>query len=232
MKRLLLASLLTIAVAGLGFSFQAGTGISVYIPESLYLHDKGSVAVENNLQTSLSLSKCLSLPFGVTWDKVDGYTPGGTAALDAVSTPWFFGDSVMGYVMARVHLPVSIFFLNIEGGGALNWNATLTPIGQAIESYLTPSGSLGVAFPNPTYSAPWGYGWVAGASLGVALKKFSVSVAALYRDIRSPLKLSGTYYTVGPSGTTSTQVASYSLPTGAVAVMRGISVGINGDFKF
>lgn len=231
MKRLLLAALLTTAVAGLGFSFQAGTGISVYIPQSLYLHGKGSVAIENTLQSSFSLSKYVSVPFGVTWDKVDGYTPGGTAKLNAVTTPWFFGDSVMGYVMARVHLPVWIFFLNLYGGGALNWNATMTPVGQAIESYLTPSGSAGVAFPNPSYSAPWGYGWVAGASFGVNLKKFSVSVATLYRDIRSPLKLSGTYYTVGSSGSTATTVTNFSLPAGAVAIMRGLSIGINGDFK-
>lgn len=231
MKRLFLTALLAVGIAGLGFSFQAGTGISVYIPESLYLHGKGSITIENNLQTSLSLSKFLSIPIGLTYDKIDGYTPGGTTALDAVTTPWFFGDSVMGYVMAQVHLPVSIFFVNLYGGGALNWNATFTPIGQAIESYLTPSGSAGVAFPNPTYSAPWGYGWVAGASMGVTLKKLSISISALYRDISSPLKLSGTYYAVNSAGT-GASAAQYSTPTGAVAVMRGISVGASGDFKF
>ncbi len=232
MKRLLLVLLLSAAVAGISFSLQAGGGISVFVPESLYLHKQGSVSVETNFQYSIGLSKLLSLPIGVSWDKIYGYTPGGTAALDAETTPWFFGDSVMGYAMANLHLPISIFYVDLFGGGAANWNASLSPVGQSIESYLaSAAGASSVALTSLSVQAPWGYGWLAGAGFGVSIKKFSVDISATYRDVRSPLTISGDYYGLNSSGTVITSKQTFK-PTGAQVIMRGISVGLNGHFSF
>lgn len=231
MKRLLATVVIVFGIAGLASSLEAGGGISVFVPESLYLHGQGSISVETNFQYALGLTKLLSIPIGISYNKVYGYTPGGTTALDQVTTPWFFGDSIMGYVMAKVHLPVSIFYLDLFGGGAANWNATLTPVGQSIESYLAGvSGADAVAFPNPSYGATWGFGWLAGAGLGVSIKKVRVDLSATYRDIRSALTLSGTYYAVNSTAQTAT-TQNYSAPSTAVLIMRGVSVGINAHFS-
>ena len=229
MKRLSTVIVLALGVAGFGFSFQAGGGISVFVPQSLYLHGQGSVSVDSTLQYAVGLSKFLSIPIGVTYDKIYGFTPGGTASLDQAGSPWFFGDTFMGYAMAKLHLPVSIFYLNLYGGGAVAWNAVLTPVGQSIESYLASSdGAAAVAFPNPSYSAPWGFGWIAGAGVGVAIRKVSVDLNAIYRDVSSPLHLSGTYYAV--SGSTAT-AKSYTAPAGAALLMQGLSIGISASLS-
>lgn len=232
MKRLLAVVVVSLAIAGFASALEAGGGISVFVPQSLYLDGQGSISVETNLQYAVGLSKLLSIPIGVSYNKIYGYTPGGTTALDGVTTPWFFGDSIMGYVMAKVHLPFWIFYLDLFGGGAANWNASLTPVGQSIESYLagTTTGADAVAFPNPSYSASWGLGWVAGAGLGVTIKKVQVDLSATYRDIRSPLTLTGTYYAINSAAQTAT-AGNYSAPSNAVLIMRGISIGINAHFN-
>lgn len=232
MKRLLLVLSLTLGIAGLSFSLEAGGGISIFVPESLYLAKAGSVGVETNFQYSLGLSKLLSLPIGISWDKIYGYTPGGTAALDAIKTPWFFGDSIMGYAMVKLHLPVSIFYLDLFGGGAANWNASLAPVGQSIEGYLTSttSGASSVALTSLTVQAPWGYGWLAGAGFGVSVKKLSVDISATYRDVRSPLTVSGNYYALDSSGAVIGGKTAIQL-TGAQVIMRGLSVGLTGHFS-
>lgn len=228
MKRLPLIAVLSLAVAGASFALEAGGGISVFVPQSLYQYKQGSISVETNFEYSVGLSKILSFPIGISYNKIYGYLPGGTG-LDQVSTPWFFGDSIMGYVMAKVHLPIWIFYLNLYGGGAANWNVTLAPVGQSIESYLASAASANAAaFPNPSYKAPFGYGWVAGAGFGVAIKKFRVDLSATYRDVRSPLTLTGTYYTVTDSGGSATATAaSYEAPSNAALIMKGISIGVN-----
>ena len=106
MKRAIFVIVLAIGVSGLSFSLEAGGGISVFVPQSLFVHGNGSVSVETNLQYGFGFSKYLSFPIGISYNKIYGYTPTGTAALDAATSPWFFGDSIMGYVMAKIHLPV------------------------------------------------------------------------------------------------------------------------------
>lgn len=231
MKRFLLLSAFIVGFASLAFSLDAGGGISVFVPESLYLHQAGSVSVETNFQYSLGFSKLLSLPIGISYNKIYGYAPTGTAALDAVASPWFFGDSIMGYAMLKLHIPVSILYFDLFGGGAGNWNVTLTPVGGAIESYMAAaSGSSAVALTGLSAQAPWGYGWVAGAGLGVSIQKISIDISGTYRDLRSPLKLSADYYPVSSAGAAA--LASTTLDSSAALVMRGISIGVNGHFSF
>ncbi len=232
MKRILLVFTLLAGISSLSFSLEAGGGISVFVPESLYLQKQGSISVETNFQYALGISKYVSFPIGISYNKIYGYTPGGTPALDAVTSPWFFGDSIMGFVMAKVHLPISIFYLDLYGGGAGNWNVTLTPVGRNIESYLTSqAGSDAVAVTKLDYSAPWGYGWVAGAGLGVSIKKIRVDISATYRDVRSPLTMTADYYTVNTTAP-SAAAASPFTSSGAVLIMRGLSIGVNGHFSF
>ncbi|HUX21394.1 MAG TPA: hypothetical protein VMW69_09145 [Spirochaetia bacterium] len=233
MKRILLVLALLGGVSALSFSLEAGGGISVFVPESLYLNKQGSVSVETNFQYALGLSKFLSFPIGVSYNKIYGYRPGGDASLDAVTNPWFFGDSIMGYVMAKIHLPVSIFYLDLFGGGAGNWNVTLTPVGQNIESYLATQAGVGnVAISSLSYSAPVGYGWVAGAGFGVSIKKIRVDITGTYRDVRSPLTMTADYYKVDSSGATPIATKTSTPLSSAALVMRGFSVGVNGHFSF
>jgi hypothetical protein len=231
MKRTIMVLTLLGGIACLAFSFEAGGGISVFVPESLYLHEAGSLSVETNFQYALGLSKFLSIPIGISYNKIYGYLPGGTAALDAVTRPWFFGDSIMGFAAVKIRLPVSIFHLDLLGGGAANWNVTLTPVGGAIESYLASDANAdAAALTKLSAEAPWGYGWVAGAALGVSIKKITVDISGTYRDVRSPLKLTADYSAI--SGTGTAVQTSTTLDTAAALVMRGISIGLTGQFSF
>jgi hypothetical protein len=234
MKRILLVLTLLVGTAGLSFSFEAGGGISVFVPKSLYLYKQGTVSVETNFQYALGISKYVSFPIGISYDKIYGYTPTGTPALDRVTSPWFFGDSIMGYLMAKVHLPISLFYLDLFGGGAGNWNVTLTPVGRSIESFLAQdAGASSVAVTKLTYRAPWGYGWVAGAGLGVAIKQFRVDITGTYRSVRSPLSLTADYYTISGAAATETATsAGKTLNTAAMLLMSGISFAINARFSF
>ncbi len=146
------------------YGFELGGGYSVFIPESLYRYHQGGISFETSLGWKIGLSKYLSIPVGVTYDKIDGLMVSGTGT-PAATQPWFIADSIMPYAMLQLHLPIGIFYVNFFGGGALNWNATLTPLGQNIESYLaTQAGSNnGVSFTSPTYANSLGFGWLAGA---------------------------------------------------------------------
>ncbi len=215
------------------YGFELGGGFSVFIPESLYRYHQGSISIETSLGWGIGLTKNLSIPIGVTYDKIYGLMVSGTGSPDPTQ-PWFMADSIMPYALLQLHIPIWIFYLNLFGGGALNWNATLTPIGQNIESYLAAQSGANtdVSFTNPTYANGLGFGWLAGAGIGVKIKKIKIDISATYRDISSALGLGGTYYVVShPGGTPSATQATISWAN-TTLLLRGISIGLNGTFDF
>ena len=215
------------------YGLELGGGISVFIPESLYKYHQGSISVETNLQWTLGLSKYLSIPIGVDYNKVYGLMVSGTGA-PAPTQPWFMADSIMPYAMLKLHLPLWIFYLDLFGGGALNWNATLTPVGQNIESYLAAQAgpNTDVSLTNPTYANGLGFGWLAGAGFGVTIKNVKIDITGTYRDLSSALGLGGSYYVVNHSGGTPTVSQASISWTNTTLLLRGISIGLNGTFSF
>jgi len=220
MKRTLLALALLGIAGALSYGLQAGGGISVFVPESLYAHGQGSISVETNFQYAFGFGKFLSFPIGVTYDKINGLMPGGPDYANATA-PWFVADSVAPYLMAKIRVPLSIFYVEAYGGGAINWNLALTPIGQNIEAYFgnsTPFNGTTVTSGTGTgIMNTLGYGWIAGVGLGVTVKKIQVGIDATYRNISSPLAFSG---------------GSYTSSSNATIVLSGVAIGLNGSFDF
>ncbi len=232
MRRIAVISACLLAAApGFSFGFDASAGVSIYIPESLYEHGQGSISVETDVQYSFELSKYLSVPVGVSYDKIFGLEAANPVETPQPQSPWFFADSVMPYAELKVHLPVGPFYGDLFGGLAANWYATLTPIGQNIESYLAAQKGPGtiISFTNPVVAPGVGLGWVAGGDLGVDLGKMKLDVSFTYRDVSQPLGLSGSYY---ENGSTAPNGLDASWASEATLVMRGISIGVNGTVSF
>ena len=206
---------------------EAGTGFSLFFPEAFYNKSGGSISVENGFSTSIGLGKLLSIPIGFSYNKIQGYLVEGAPVTS--SKPWFMGDSFMGYAMLKGTLPLGPVFFEVYGGGGINWNATLTPFRGNIAEDLAPAGKYAVLLEDFTYKNSLGYGWLAGSSFGVSIKKISIKIDFLYRDLKSRLDMSGSY-DVGSSGgpyTTTTLNAA-----DALLVIRGFTVGVSGSFAF
>lgn len=225
------AAALLFSAAAWAQAIELGGGVSVFIPEALYRYHTGSISVETNLQWTIGLSRYLSIPVGVNYDKIDGLMVS-VAGNPAPTQPWFVADSIMPYAMLKLHIPLWIFYLDLFGGPALAWNATLTPLGQNVEGYLAAQAGPGnsASFSNPTFVNALGIGWLAGAGIGVSVKNVKVDITGTYRSITSALGLGGSYYLINQSGPTATsKTINWSATT---LLLRGISIGLNGVFSF
>ncbi len=226
MKKLVIIVLLLLALsAGIG-AVEAGTGFSLFFPESFYSGNGGTISVENGISTSIGLGSMLSVPIGFSYNKIQGYMVEGASVKS--TKPWFMGDSFMGYAMLKAKLPLGPVFFELYGGGGINWNASLTPFEGNIANDLAPAGNYAV-ITDLSYENSFGYGWLAGASFGITIGQVSVSVDFLYRDLKAALDMSGSY-DVG------TAVGGYSATTlselDARLVIRGFTLGLGGSFAF
>ncbi len=219
------------ALLFLTFSFslsaaEAGTGFSLFFPESFYHNQGGTISVENGLSTSIGLGKIVSIPIGFSYNKIQGFMVEGSTITS--TKPWFMGDSFMGYVMVMATLPLGFLFLEAYGGGGINWNATLTPFRGNIADDLASSGEYAV-ITELTYKNSLGYGWLGGSSIGITIKKINIKVDFLYRDLKSALDMRASYDTGSSAG-------SYTAKTLTAAdarlVIRGFTVGLSGSFSF
>lgn len=227
MKNLIIAVLLLLALSTGISAVEAGTGFSMFFPESLYNGNGGTVSVENGLSSSIGLGGMLSVPFGFSYNKIQGYMVEDASVKS--TKPWFMGDSFMGYAMLKAKLPLGSVFIEIYGGGGVNWNASLTPFEGNIANDLATSVGDYAVITALNYENSFGYGWLAGASFGVTIKQISISVDFLYRDLQAALDMSGTY-DIGPEGGSYTTTL-LSEPD-AKLVIRGFSLGLGGSFAF
>lgn len=164
-----------------------GGGISVFVPLSLLEHGEGSVTIEQSLETSLGLGSFLSLPVGFVYNRVDGFLVK-AEGLGTSESPWFYGDCFMPYAMLKAHLPLGFLYLDLFGGGALNWSFVLNPRYDKIQGELEGVDYLRTI----DYQQVWGYGYLAGAAAGVKIDQISVDLGVTWRDIRHPIDLSVT----------------------------------------
>lgn len=227
MKNLIIGVLLLLVLsAGIGAA-EAGAGFSMFFPESFYNGNGGTVSVENGLSSSIGLGGMLSVPFGFSYNKIQGYMVEDASVKS--TKPWFMGDSFMGYAMLKAKLPLGSVFFEFYGGGGVNWNASLTPFEGNIANDLATSAGDFAVITDLNYETSFGYGWLAGASFGVTIGQISVSVDFLYRDLKAALNMSG-FYDIGPEG--GSYVTTTLTEPDAKLVIRGFSLGLGGSFAF
>ena len=224
-RLLLVAAALLIAAVSPVAAQSVGGGVSVFVPEALYLADDGSVGVETAIGSSVGMGEILSIPFGLVYNKVyalmreiDGQ-PGGS--------PWFFADTLTGFVNAKARLPVGPVYFDLFGGAGGFWSMKLVPLMKNIESDIAPTDHL-YTFEDPLQVAGGrlGWGWQAGGGVGVRIDQFSVDLNVTYRLYRADATLSGTYSDVFSGGVTTGQSWEQALKIR----LGGFSVGIDGSF--
>ncbi len=227
-------------IAGVAIPITAqsvGGGISVFVPLSMFQAEEGSVGFETAFETSLGLGKLLSLPLGVAYNQVWGLEPAGTltdGTTDLVTSgPWFYSDSLLTYLMLKAHVPVGPLYLELFGGGALNWNIALRPLDGRMASDLREAGVIGsggtaTAVDNLEITeGSVGWGWTGGAGLGVQVGQISVDLNATYRHIFHNLTLEGDWFdNTGGTGSfnTSTGFEDFTV------LLQGFSIGISGSY--
>jgi len=216
-----------------------GGGISVFVPWDMFEGETGSISFETSLETALGLGDYFSIPVGVAYNQVYGASVTGTVADDdsrlKTSGPWFYTDSLVPYLLGQFHLPIGPVYLDLFGGGALNWNFSTRPFHDRIARDLRDAGAFGdtsgaIAVTDLTVNSGVGYGWVAGASAGVTVGQISVGVTAAYRHIIHDLSIDGRYFRPDDPGAEFDTSDSDFAVENLEMVLQGVSIGINGSF--
>ena len=188
---------------------EVGGGISFFLPISAFEQSEGSLSVETALETALQVGPILSLPLGVTYNQVWGLTPRGNDRsgdpLD-VSAPWFYADALSPYIAIQLRLPAGAFFLDLYGGGIMNFNLTLRPLVGAmvedLEDLRRGNGGDGeriAGLESLSVESGVGYGFMVGTGVGMRFSGLRLILSATYRHLIHPLTLSGRYYDVSGS---------------------------------
>jgi hypothetical protein len=224
MKRaLIVTSILILMAAGIGAQ-SLGTGITVFVPESLYQGEDGSVSLETGFDSSIGLGNLLSLPFGLTYIKVNGLSP---AESDQA---WYAADALLLHLMVQIRVDLGPVFLKAYGGGAASWLMSHKPYAQSIEAYYLSQAGGGiddVQLSGISDDFRWGFGWQAGGGFGVKIDPIEIQVDATYRSIGHQGTLTADY-----SEITGGSAATSSLSESIALFLRGISIGLGGSFAF
>lgn len=204
-------------------SKSAGTGLSLFVPESLYRYGDGSISMEQSLEFNLGLGEIFSIPMGVTYNTNYGLMveePGADHA-------WFYSDSIMPYIMLKAHIPIGPLYFEAFGGGAVNYNVTLRPLEGNIERDLSTSAGQAVLEDRTLdYDKTFGFGYLVGGSVGVKIGKISIDFSAQYRNIWHDLNIKAKYSDF------SRVSPEEEFNSDTTLMMRGISIGIGGSFQF
>jgi hypothetical protein len=225
MKRI---SLLLCAIVTLGSAFaqSAGGGISVFVPESLYRYGNGTIAFEQGLSTSIGFGPILSVPIGFAYHSTDGYL---LEHKDAASSqaPAFYGDSIIPYVALKARASLGSLYLEVMGGGALNWAFSMNPTADFAKA-LAASGSELIALDRVSIEKNFGYGFIAGGAFGVKVGAVSVDMGATYRWLTTPITVEADISRVVGGAATAESVRLAN----AQAILRGISFRLGGNYSF
>lgn len=101
------------------------------------------------------------------------------------TAPWFMGDSFMPFVKLQVNIPLGPVTISAFGGGALNWNASLTPFMANAAEDVAADGEY-AAFSSFDFENKLGFGWLGGASLGVTVGQITARIYGEYRSLSAP----------------------------------------------
>ena len=215
-----------------------GGGISVFVPWDMFEGETGSISFENSLETSFGIGRFVSFPIGVVYNQVYGLSPEATlgdASIDpgadlATNGPWFYADSLLPYLLAKIHLPVGPLYVDIYGGGAINYNFSTRPLYHRIARDLQEAGAFGsgpAAITDLNVETGVGAGWIAGAGAGVRMGQISVGLDVSYRHIFHDLEVSGSYIAEGQN---EQPFDADDTVSDLRLLLRGFSIGIGGSF--
>ncbi|MBN2509230.1 MAG: hypothetical protein JXB03_03095 [Spirochaetales bacterium] len=211
------------------WAFEGGVGVSVFIPETLYKYGEGTIAIEKTLSTSIGFGKYFSIPIGINYHHADGYT----IASDSVSMvkgPVLYGDTLSAHLLLQTTVPLNPVYFKVYGGGAVNWAFVLRPYAGFFDKSL--AGQDGdVALHTYTFTPSPGFGWMAGASIGIKMGQFSIDLGGTYRDIRHDLAFTAAGYEIDYD--TGTVTAPLSVEdSDAHMILRGVSVALSVNVVF
>lgn len=142
--------------------------------------------------------------------------------------------------MLQARIPAGPLFFDLFGGGIVNFNASLRPLGFAIvedlEALRRANGGGSdrlVGLSDLSVDSGVGYGFLAGAGVGVQIDPVRVVLSGTYRQIIHPLTISGTYYTEGGSvlAFDSEDESSLLYAEDLQLLLRGVAIGINASFE-
>ncbi|MFW5695343.1 MAG: hypothetical protein ACOCYB_09240 [Alkalispirochaeta sp.] len=241
-QRAVLTAILLAVISTPAMTQSFGGGISVFVPWDMFEGETGSISFESSLETSLGLGEYVSFPVGISYNQIYGLSPDGTVpdgseeSEEALSTggPWFYADSLLPYLLAKIHIPAGPMYFDVYGGGALNYNFSLRPFERQIARDLRDAGVFGdnpgtVAITDIDIDSSMGAGWIVGAGTGLQIDQIRVGLDVSYRHVYHDLKVSGEYLEEGAS-----QVQSFDADDTVSqmrVLLRGFSIGIGGSFS-
>jgi len=225
----ILSLLLIFGSSLVGLSGQSlGGGLSVFVPEELYLGGQGTLAFEQGLSTSVAFGNLLSVPIGFAYHSTGSFVLDPAKNLNS-SGPDLYGDVLIPSVQLKAHVGLgSLVYFELHGGGALAWAFSLRPTSSFAQAISTTSTDLAVAT-DVVIKENLGYGWVAGGAFGVNFGAISIDLGATYRWLRIPLDISANVTRGQPGGLWSASEAFSS--TSESALLKGLSVQLGGSYK-
>lgn len=178
------AVLLVVATTALSAQ-TAGGGLSVFVPESLYAAQEGSISIETGFQTAIGIAEAVSVPIGIAYNQIYGLMPSRETDDYSANRPWFYSDSLVTFVMAQASVGSGPVYVNVFGGGAGNWNIAIRPLTANIEADISAAteGSRVSFRDTPEITSNFGIGYVAGAALGLRLDFGALELRGSFRNI-------------------------------------------------
>lgn len=226
MKKVVSAFAAMVVVVLSAHAQSAGGGLSVFVPESLYRHAKGTVAFEQGFSTSIGLGPFISIPVGFAYHSTDGYLFEHEGLVEA-DGPSFYGDSFIPYAGLKAHIPLGpSFYLDAFGGGALNWAFSLQPNAIGLAQNLADGSNQKIAFDEIEVERSIGYGWMVGGAFGIKIDRISIDLGATYRLLMVPVVVTADLRRVDGASATEDRVRYAD----GFAVLRGVSIRLGGSY--
>ncbi len=231
-KTLTLMFLLFIMCAGLSAQ-SFGTGLTVWIPETLWKSGEGSVSLENGVDSSLGLGSLISLPFGLTYLKAHGLRPDGSSQAynyESADGSWYLADVLVAHLGIQARADFAGLYFKAQAAAAGSWLISLSPFSASIEQfYKNTAGSADAHISGLTTDYRFGWGWTAGGAIGMRIDALEVEISAAYRSISHEGMFRAGLLLLDDGG----NVTSNTDLTEQVAlVLRGLSIGLGGSFSF
>ncbi len=220
---------LVLLLTAAGISGQtAGGGLSVFVPESLYVAGEGSVSIETGFQTAIGIADGVSVPIGIAYNQVYGLMPSRPTDDYTATRPWFYADSLVPFLLVQATVGSGPVYVNLFGGGAGNWNIAIRPLTGNIEADLSARIDTGrVSFRDtPEVTSSFGIGYVAGAALGFRLDFGALELRGSFRNIGHRGTLSGEIDTINADAGTTSPDTNFELDDIRFR-LRGFNVGVN-----
>lgn len=219
---------LALVIAGPAFGQSVGGGVSLWLPESAWRADDGSLGVETALGTSIAFGEFLSAPFGLVYNQVFALMAERSGELTA--TPWFYADTLLPFLMAKVRVPIGIAYVDAFGGVVGLWNMTVKPLTKNIEGDVATAGQL-FSFEDAltVEGGRLGWGWQVGGAVGVRIDAISVDLNVTYRLARADATVSGSYSSVDVAG--GSVITGQSFGEAIRLRLAGFSIGIDAGIE-